>query len=547
MFILAFALCMALGYLAITSLWSQKKSIWSESMIRISLTPGFGLAIFSVVFWLTRLSGNAHVVAFDVLLLILLGFTYAVQRSRTTNEAPAKYTLSSRAKMNYPVFSGNSSQSRDLASAPQSLDQGLLNTPEIKPPKWLARVSTASFAIALIAALHRATLRVVAHPHGEGWDAFAIWNLHARFLFLGGSHWRDGFNSMIPWSHPDYPLLLPAAIAHFWSYLGHDDPLVPAIVGLFFTFSTLALLVSSLVSLQGRNAGLLGGLALASTPFFVEQGTSQYADVPLSFYILASFVLLHVASRHNSHLNLAPTMLSGMAAGFAAWTKNEGLLFVCSLLVAQVSHAVSNSRQQDSSPEFAGNWRTLAYSVLGAAPLLFLIGWFKHTIAIPGDLFSSPSTMIQEILTPTRWWIISQWFAKELLRFGNWWIIPGTIAMLAFYLVIFPRRKSESQPALRTSAMTLFLTLAGYFAIYLITPRDLYWHLRFSLNRLFLQLWPSAIFLFFLLVGRQLWPRSQIEPSPQNGKLSRNSPVPLDLRSNPCHNYSVHPDESGGV
>ena len=23
--------------------------------------------------------------------------------------------------------------------------------------------------------------------------------------------------------------------------------------------------------------------------------------------------------------------------------------------------------------------------------------------------------------------------------------------------------------------------------------------------------------------------------------------VPLDLRSNPCHNYSVHPDESGGV
>src|SRR5215831_4143424 len=287
-------------------------------MIRLSLSPAYGLAIFSVVFWLTRLSGNAHVVAFDVLLLILLGFTYAVQRSRTANEAPAKYTLSSRAKMNCPVFSGNSSQSRDLASAPQSLDQGLLNTPEIKPPKWLARVSTASFAIALIAALHRATLRVVAHPHGEGWDAFAIWNLHARFLFLGGSHWRDGFNSMIPWSHPDYPLLLPAAIAHFWSYLGHDDPLVPAMVGLIFAFSTLALLVSSLASLRGRNAAMLGGLALSSTPFFVEQGTSQYADVPLSFFILASLVLLHVSE---SHSRQSPRLmaLSGLAAGFAGW------------------------------------------------------------------------------------------------------------------------------------------------------------------------------------------------------------------------------------
>jgi hypothetical protein len=45
------------------------------------------------------------------------------------------------------------------------------------------------------------------------------------------------------------------------------------------------------------------------------------------------------------------------------------------------------------------------------------------------------------------------------------------------------------------------LTLAGYFFIYLITPRDIYWHLRFSLNRLFLQLWPSAIFLFFVALG----------------------------------------------
>ena len=49
-----------------------------------------------------------------------------------------------------------------------------------------------------------------------------------------------------------------------------------------------------------------------------------------------------------------------------------------------------------------------------------------------------------------------------------------------------------------TPTLTLVLTLAGYFAIYIITPRDLYWHLRFSLNRLFLQIWPSAIFLFFL-------------------------------------------------
>ncbi len=60
--------------------------------------------------------------------------------------------------------------------------------------------------------------------------------------------------------------------------------------------------------------------------------------------------------------------------------------------------------------------------------------------------------------------------------------------------------KFDSTPGFRIAVITLALTLAGYFAIYVITPYDLYWHLRFSLNRLFLQLWPSVIFLFFLKV-----------------------------------------------
>jgi Dolichyl-phosphate-mannose-protein mannosyltransferase len=513
MLILAFALCAALGYLAINSVWPHKNSTFSALMIGVSLAPGFGLGIFSVVSWLTHLFGYAHVIAVDASLLILLGLTYSLRRARAAKETT--HSLSSRA------------QSRDLAFASQSLNQSFTavltkaaDIPDINTPGWLARVLTASFAIAVVTALYQATVRVIAHPHGEGWDAFAIWNLHARFLFLGGAHWRDGFNSIIPWSHPDYPLLLPAAIAHLWTYLGHDEPLGPAIVGMVFTFSTFALLVSSLVTLRGRNAAMLGGLALSSTPFFIEQGTSQYADVPLSFFILASIVLLHVARIHDSNSHkLAPMMLSAMAAGFAAWTKNEGLLFLSALLVTQVWVAISSSRRQDSSGELPGDWRLLAYFLLGAAPLLLLIFWFKHDIAAPGDLFSSPSTMIQKILKPTRYWIILQWFAKELLRFGNWWIVPGTVVMLAFYLSIFKRRKSENRPALHVSALTLLLTLAGYFAIYLITPRDLYWHLRFSLNRLFLQLWPSAIFLFFLFVGRQTLPRSQTELSPQSGKL----------------------------
>jgi hypothetical protein len=73
---------------------------------------------------------------------------------------------------------------------------------------------------------------------------------------------------------------------------------------------------------------------------------------------------------------------------------------------------------------------------------------------------------------------------------------------------------SEEKDAVRASAAALLLTLAGYFFIYLITPRDIYWHLRFSLNRLFIQLWPSAIFLFFVALGSKPFSSRVEDPEP---------------------------------
>jgi small-conductance mechanosensitive channel len=62
------------------------------------------------------------------------------------------------------------------------------------------------------------------------------------------------------------------------------------------------------------------------------------------------------------------------------------------------------------------------------------------------------------------------------------------------------RTHGQDRPALLTAATVLILMLAGYFGIYLITPHDLRWHLLTSLNRLFIQLWPSAVFLCFMVV-----------------------------------------------
>lgn len=375
------------------------------------------------------------------------------------------------------------------------------------------RIVGAAFVVSLVVALYSAILHCVVHPHGDGWDAFSIWDLHARFLFRGGSGWRDGFSALIPWSHPDYPLLLPAAVANFWSILGNESQIVPGTIGLVFTFSAVGLLFSSLDALRGRTRAMLGGLVLLATPFFIELGSSEYADVPLSFFYLAAIASLCLSartSRENSGPRQRLLVLSGLAAGLSAWTKNEGLLFVFALLVSQLLWGARSFRGyigkklNDGSLQHSdrGLGPVLVPFLLGLAPALLLVFWFKHWIAPRGDLFPDISLAIHKMLEPGRYWIVIRWYAKSLLRFGGWWLVPGTLVLLVFhFLVRFQsthRGKFRSYAEFTISLMTLSLTLAGYFAIYLITPYDLFWHLRNSLNRLFLQLWPSAIFLFFL-------------------------------------------------
>ena len=456
--------CLASGLALVSTAWPRRGGTTPDWILRASLAIGYGLGVFSLVFVLARTFGLSNLIVVDLVVVSLLVLTSLLLRNRGATPHP---------------------------DAP--------NTETLELPKWLDLILTSAFGVSLCVAVYSAFMRTLAHPHGEGWDAFSIWNLHARFLFLSGPRWRDGFSAVIPWSHPDYPLLLPGAIAHFWSYLGRDETMVPGAIGVLFTFCTVGLLFSALSILRGRTIAMLGGLALLTTPFFIELGTSQYADVPLSFFILATITLLclHDNRAAESDASCSPGLivLAGLGAGFAAWTKNEGLLFLCAILAVRFLEFV-RARSHRS--------RALAFVILLAAvaPVFLLIAWFKHSVAPPGDLFSDPATAMHKILDPARYWAVLKWYGKDFLRFGHWLLIPGTLLLPSVYLVTGFRQSRTSQPCVQSSVFALVMTLAGYFLIYLITPYDLYWHLRFSLARLFMQLWPSAVFLFFLALPK---------------------------------------------
>ena len=466
----AVALCLGSGYLVVGSAWPGRAQDRAEWAIMLFLAPGFGIGAFSIVFLFARFVGINHLLITAAAVTAALAGVYLVRRAQNVRVIPRRPDVTE---------------------------------PEL--PHRLRYFLRASFALAILATLYAGVRRTLAHPHGDGWDAFAIWNLHARFLYLGGAHWRDGFSPLIPWSHPDHPFLIPGAIAYFWTCLGNDSPIVPSMLSLVFMYSTIGLLVAAVARLRGRLCAMFAGLALASTPFFIEHGTSQYADVPLSFFLLASIVLLHL---HEEHATIgtgasSTLVLAGLAASLIAWTKNEGLLV---LLAFVASQALFRWKRSAASGEIRGAQRAEFISLLlGTIPGILLIVWFKHFLAPAGDLLSRQQTITQKILTPGRYWIIVQWYVKEFFRFGNW-IVPTSLLMILLAWSEGVKRRIRNN-MLGSSILMLALILAGYFAVYVIIPDEIRWHdhglqqdLRFSLNRLFLQLWPSTIFLFFLAI-----------------------------------------------
>jgi hypothetical protein len=233
--------------------------------------------------------------------------------------------------------------------------------------------------------------RTMREPLGK-WDAMAIWNLHARFLFRGGPHWTDYLTQQLRWTHPDYPMLLPGAIAAAWTMASTELAWVPAVVAAGFTFSTMGLLAFGLSSSQEDKStfplpvGVLAALALLGSPYWLVMGAAQYADIPLGYFLLASIMMLKqglddTSGSQNHKIALTPWILAGCLTFLAAWTKNEGLVFallVCACLM--IVWTWRWFRQPENQPN---TLRALGGFALGAAPVLLTLLVFKAGYAPP--------------------------------------------------------------------------------------------------------------------------------------------------------------------
>jgi hypothetical protein len=313
-------------------------------------------------------------------------------------------------------------------------------------------------------------------PHGE-WDAWAIWNLRAAFLSVPDAHWRDGFTPLLKWSHPDYPLLLPSSVARLWIFGEHGSVSGPRLLAAAFVSSS-ALVMAGSVARRAGTAAMSLALALLLVPTYIYWASSQTADVAIGSYVLIAAATLSAVSLPGRYV------VAGLAAGFAVWTKNEGLVAAAAIAVSALIGMGTPGGPRRELLRFA-----TAFAV-AAVPLLL----FKITLSPASDLLTQivHDDPLGKVTQATRHLFVAGHLVRELSQWGGLTPVPAT-ALLLPCVVLAARRGRQFPRDAAQGATIVGLMLVVYYIMYVLSPYDLEWHIRTSAPRLIAQVWPVIV------------------------------------------------------
>lgn len=307
--------------------------------------------------------------------------------------------------------------------------------------------------------------------HGV-WDAWAIWNLDAKYL-CDIQHWKNILlNTQL--AHADYPLALSANIAFFSKLFSNSFSLVVA-YALHFLI-TLSIPVLIYIDTYRRST-IMAGIALlliATNDFYLMQGLYQLADTMLALFFLCALVCMQ---HHKDDTRML--VLSAAFLGCCMWTKNEGLILAA---IFCLYHA----------KELFGKYRVKHMLAGFAIPLLTWL-LFKLAYAPANDMVAgqghSTLAMIQDW---SRYKLIWESFTTNLaehFKLLKWLVL--------LYLAICAIRRRMPDKRL----LMLLTCMLAYLLVYVVSPNNLEWHLFTSLSRLMHQLMPATLYVMLLIVS----------------------------------------------
>jgi len=342
------------------------------------------------------------------------------------------------------------------------------------------------------------TLMIISFPlwymmnfyvHG-GWDAWSTWNLKAKFLFFGAENWDHLFSPLLWRTSPHYPLLLP--LINVWGWLFLTDPIwkIPIMTSFLYTFFTVGLLYTSIRTLMRSWTAFIPVIVLLSMPYFLKMALSQYCDIVVSFYLLASILCLFQAKVENCKIS---SLLSGLFLGFLSFSKSEGLMAALLIIALSFPYLLWKNQSKDK-------FKMVQFFLTGAAVTLIPVVLF-HMFFSPGNqTFINGLFSTQRPITLHRFQIIPSYTFMEFINPGwnGLWIVLLVASFCGW-------KKGFSRDLLIIPVFIgLYMGLIWFY--YLInTYFEIMWWMQVTLNRILFTLIPVVIFW----VMTALWEREK--------------------------------------
>ena len=334
------------------------------------------------------------------------------------------------------------------------------------------------FVAALLVGLIQVLYNIKMNPYGT-WDAHYMWNLRPKFFIALeeiGESWKIFFNNISEWSHPDYPLLVP--IYNYKNHIlyGSYNPTLNTLTSVVILFAILSGVYGLVNEVSSKNNALLSVIILLTTDCFIFLSTSQCADIPLSLYILtaAASISLFVKYKNSAYIFFAYYF-----AATAAFCKNEGIMFFVIFTIISLLLIKNQSKKM-----------IIAGTLLPSICLCL----HKTLLRANCDLFEdqSFSIIIDKVFNFERYQMIISTVTIHL--------IEGFAILLILYFVVRCSGFTENSKAKTLSKFYIaivIMAMIGYFVIYVITPRELEWHINTTDVRLIAQYVPLFIVFCF--------------------------------------------------
>ena len=351
--------------------------------------------------------------------------------------------------------------------------------PESKDGPLERRIATAALVV-LAGLCTIAGLASLLEPVVE-WDVLAIWALKAKVLLheplRSAPYFQDATKA---YSHLDYPLLWPMAMAWTWCGARADDlqtvkVLSPALLAALaaITFGLLRRVTARL------EAALLATVAMG-LPMVLSQSSRLLADAPLSCFTLAAFAGCHLwlESGNDDDLRLAGLFSAGML-----FTKNEGVALSAILLASASCYLVV--RRRTRALPLAAAW-------LGGVPLLLTGAWFVFRAGIPKLHEDYGSRIHPEHLleNASRIPAILATAPRYLANFEDWSLFWPVFAIVVVLTAGRWARTAASFLVLSTGAIVLCY---GYVLV--VSPWNLDALMVTTTGRLGLQIAPLCVYV----------------------------------------------------